>query len=160
MQKITPFLWFDDKADEAVNFYVSLFPDARVTSKTNYADDVPGPKGKVMSITFELAGQSFTALNGGPGVFSFTGAISFVVSCDTQEEVDHYWNALSAEPVAEQCGWLKDKYGVYWQIVPVALERLLSDPDPEKAHRVTRAMLKMKKLDVAALQAAYDSDRD
>src|SRR5579863_9765259 len=141
MQKITPFLWFDDNAEEAVNFYVSVFKDAKVTSITRMSDEVPGPKGRVMVLNFELAGQKFTALNGGPGVFEFTGAVSLVVNCETQEEVDHYWEKLSAVPQAEQCGWLVDKFGVYWQIVPTVLAKLLNDPDPEKAKRVTRAML-------------------
>jgi predicted 3-demethylubiquinone-9 3-methyltransferase (glyoxalase superfamily) len=154
MQKITPFLWFDDNAEEAVNFYVSVFKDAKITNITHMSDETPGPKGKVMVLSFELEGQEFTALNGGPGVFTFTGAISLVVNCETQEEVDHYWEKLSAVPQAEQCGWLVDKYGVYWQITPTVLSELLNGSDTEKAKRVTRAMLQMKKLDIAALQNA------
>lgn len=156
MSKITPFLWFDDNADEAVDFYCSVFPNSKVTTKNTMSDETPGPKGKTYTIAFELDGQPFTALNGGPGVFEFTGAISFVVSCKDQAEVDYYWERLSADPASEQCGWLKDKYGVTWQIVPTALADLLSDPDSEKAARVTRAMLKMKKIVIKELEEARD----
>lgn len=156
MQQITPFLWFSDQAEEAANFYVSVFNDAKILGSTHFPDSVPGPKGKVMLVNFELMGMQFTALNGGPNVFEFTGAISFVINCETQAEVDHYWSSLSADPAAEQCGWLKDKFGVYWQVVPTKLNELLGSSDREKADRATQAMLKMKKLDIAALQAAFD----
>lgn len=155
MGKITPFLWFDSQAEEAVAFYTSIFRDSRVESMTRLGAEAPGPAGKVMTIEFELAGQRFIALNGGP-YFTFTPAISFYVSCETQEEVDAYWDQLLAGGAEEQCGWLKDKFGVSWQIVPTALGKMLSDPAPEKAQRVTQAMLQMKKLDIAALRQAYD----
>jgi predicted 3-demethylubiquinone-9 3-methyltransferase (glyoxalase superfamily) len=157
MQKITPFLWFDDKAEEAAEFYVSVFKNSKITSKMHYGDEVPGPKGKVMTIAFELEGQAFTALNGGPVEgFTFSPATSFVISCANQTEVDYYWEKLSADPAAEQCGWLRDKFGITWQVVPKVLGELLGGPDPEKAKRATKAMLQMKKLDIAALQKAYD----
>ena len=158
MQKIIPFLWFDDKAEEAVNFYISIFKKAKIVSITRYGEEVPGPKGKVMSLNFELEGQEFIALNGGPGVFTFSGAISFFVKCKTQEEVDHYWEKLSqgGDEKAQQCGWLKDKYGVYWQIIPAVLGEMLKDPDPEKARRATKAMLQMKKIDIKSLNEAYE----
>ena len=162
MQKITPFLWFDDKAEEAVNFYVSIFSarggNSKIKNITRYSEDVPGPKRKVMSIIFELAGQEFMALNGGPGVFSFSGAISFVVRCESQEEVDYYWAKLTedGDGKAQRCGWLKDKYGIYWQIIPNVLGELLNDPDQEKAKRVTKAMLQMKKIDINGLRQAYE----
>ena len=156
MQKITPFLWFDDNAEEAVDFYASVFKDSRIVRKLHMSDEVPGPKGKVMVITFELEGQQFMALNGGPGVFEFTGAISLLVNCESQAEINYYWDKLSADPAAEQCGWLKDKYGVYWQITPVSMDDFLGDADPEKARRATRAMLQMKKIDIETLQRAYD----
>ncbi len=153
--KITPFLWFDGKAEEAARFYVSLFPSARVIEEIRYGEAGPGPKGAVMSVAFEIEGQQFTALNGGPQ-FKFTPAISFLVRCESQEEVDRLWDRLcdGGEPV--QCGWLKDRYGLSWQIVPRALLRLLKDPDAARSTRVMRAMLKMIKLDIAALQRAYD----
>lgn len=156
MQKITPFLWFDTQAEEAMNFYTSLFKDSKILSISRYGDTGPGPKGKVMSVTFELNGQTFYALNGGPH-FSFTPAISFFVSCETQEEIDHYWNGLlegGGKP--NQCGWLTDKFGVTWQIVPTILSALLNDPDPAKANRTMKAMMKMIKLDIASLQKAHD----
>lgn len=155
MQKITPFLWFDNQAEEAVDFYVSIFDDAEVVSVSRYED---GPMaGKVLTAVFQLNGQQFMALDGGPE-FNFTEAISFFVSCESQEEVDHYWEKLSAggDEKAQQCGWLKDKYGVSWQIVPTALPELLNDPDPEKAQRVMQAMLQMKKIDIGALRRAYE----
>jgi predicted 3-demethylubiquinone-9 3-methyltransferase (glyoxalase superfamily) len=161
MQKITPFLWFDANAEEAVDFYVSIFKDAKRGTVTRYGKEGfevhHMPEGTAMTIAFELAGQQFTALNGGP-VFTFTEAISFVVDCENQEEVDHYWSKLSAHPESEQCGWLKDKFGLSWQIVPRALNQLMSDPDPIKAGRVMQAMLKMKKIDIAELQVAYDQE--
>jgi predicted 3-demethylubiquinone-9 3-methyltransferase (glyoxalase superfamily) len=154
-QKITPFLWFDDNAEEAVNLYVSIFKNSRITGTTRFSEDVPGPKVKVMMLAFELEGQPFMALNGGPGVFTFSGAISFFVNCETQEEVDELWEKLSEGGEKQRCGWLKDKYGVHWQIVPTLLGQLMSDPDPEKARRVTQAMLQMDKLDIQGLKRAY-----
>lgn len=155
MQKITPFLWFDDQAEEAVNFYTSVFNNSKIGEVRRFGDDVPGPKGKVMTLSFVLDGQEFMALNGGPE-FKFTEAISLFVNCETQEEVDRLWYTLSAGGEESQCGWLKDKYGLSWQIVPTILDKLMSDPDPVKASRVTQAMLKMSKLDIQALQQAYD----
>ena len=155
MQKITPFLWFDNQAEEAVDFYVSIFPNSRIDSVARYGADGPGPEGSVMTIAFQLDGQDFVALNGGP-VFTFTPAISFYVSCRTQEEVDDLWGKLSAGGAEEQCGWLKDRYGVSWQIVPTALIEMLNNPDPEKARRVMNAMLQMRKIEIADLRLAYD----
>jgi predicted 3-demethylubiquinone-9 3-methyltransferase (glyoxalase superfamily) len=155
MQKITPFLWFDGKAEEAVNFYVSTFKDAKVVSTTRYGDTGPGPKGTVMTAVFQLFGQEFIALNGGPQ-YKFTPALSFVVNCETQKEVDAYWDKLSAGGRTDQCGWLTDKYGLSWQIVPTILGKLLSDRDPQKSNRVMQALMKMTKLDIAGLQRAYD----
>ena len=155
MQKITPFLWFDGKAEEAANFYAGTFGNALVTVLTRYGDAGPGPKGSVMIATFEIEGQKFIALNGGPE-YSFTPAISFVVNCETQAEVDAYWEKLSAGGEPNRCGWLRDKYGVSWQIVPTALPRLLGDPDPAKAARVMQAMLRMTKIEIAGLERAYE----
>ena len=155
MQKITTFLWFDNQAEEAMNHYVSILPDSKVLSISRYGDAGPGPKGSVMTATFELAGQEFTALNGGP-LFKFTEAISLHVSCDSQEEVDELWAKLSAGGEEGPCGWLKDKYGLSWQIDPAALGEMLQDPDPEKASRVMRAMLQMRKIDIAGLRRAYE----
>jgi predicted 3-demethylubiquinone-9 3-methyltransferase (glyoxalase superfamily) len=157
MHKITPFLWFDGQAEEAVMFYTSIFKNSKIGSVSRYGDAGPGPKGSVMVMEFELEGQKFTALNGGP-VYNFSPAISFFVNCDTQEEVDYLWEKLSQGGEVEQCGWLKDKYGITWQIVPTILGQLMSDPDPEKAARVTQAMLKMIKLDIAELKRAYLGD--
>ena len=154
MRAITPFLWFDGKAEEAANFYVSIFKNSRITGVNRYGNAGPGPKGAVMIVTFELDGEKFIALNGGPQ-YTFTPAISFVVNCETQQEVDHHWEKLSAGGEQVQCGWLRDKYGVSWQIVPAALGRLMSDPDPAKSARVMRAMLKMIKLDIASLERAH-----
>ncbi len=160
MQKITPFLWFDDKAEEAAKFYTAIFPNSKIKEASRY--DEAGakasgmPVGSVMVISFELNGQQFTALNGGP-LFKFTEAISFVVNCETQEEVDHYWNSLSADPKSEQCGWLKDKYGLTGQIVPNIRGELLGDEDPEKSKRVLDAMLQMDKIEIAKLKQAYDA---
>jgi len=154
MQKITPFLWFNDKAEEAMNFYVSIFKNSKVGTVTRYGDAGPGPKGSVMSATFQLDGQDFFALNGGPQ-FSFTPAISFFVNCETQQEVDELWEKLSAGGRKDRCGWLQDKYGLSWQIIPTALGKLLSDPDPQKSGRVMQAMLQMDKIDVRRLQQAY-----
>ena len=157
MPKITPFLWFDGKAEEAVNFYVSVFKNSKTLSVSRYGDAGPGPKGTVMTVAFELDGQQFVALNGGPH-FTFSPAISFVVSCETQEEVDHFWEKLSEGGKEVQCGWLEDKYGVSWQVVPRILPELLQDKNSEKTQRVLKAMMKMVKLDVRGLQQAYDQE--
>jgi predicted 3-demethylubiquinone-9 3-methyltransferase (glyoxalase superfamily) len=154
MQKITPFLWFDDQAEEAMIHYVSIFTNSKVGSVTRYGDAGPGPKGSVMTASFELEGQQFTALNGGPH-FKFTEAVSFVVSCETQEEVDEFWDKLSEGGQTQQCGWLKDKFGLSWQIVPTVLMELMKDPDPQKSQRVVEAMLQMTKIDIAKLRQAY-----
>lgn len=157
MQKITPCLWFDGQAENAARFYVSLFPNSRINRVLRYSDagrEQHGqPPGTVMTVAFELDGRTFTALNGGP-MFKFTEAVSFIVDCATQDEVDYYWNKLGegGEPAAQQCGWLKDRYGLSWQIVPRRLLELLSDPDPETAGRVMQAMMSMKKIDIAALE--------
>jgi predicted 3-demethylubiquinone-9 3-methyltransferase (glyoxalase superfamily) len=156
MQKITPFLWYETQAEEAANFYVSVFKNAKVKSVSRYGEAGPGPKGSAMTVAFELNGQDFIALNGGPQ-FKFTPAISFVVSCDTQEEIDHYWEKLSAGGRTDQCGWLADKFGLSWQVVPTILGTLLSSGDARKGQRVMQAMLQMKKLDIAKLQQAADS---
>jgi predicted 3-demethylubiquinone-9 3-methyltransferase (glyoxalase superfamily) len=153
-QRITPFLWFDRQAEEAANFYVSIFPNSKVLSTSRYGEGGPGPKGTVMTVSFELDGLSCTALNGGP-MFKFTEAISLVVHCETQAEVDHYWDKLSAGGQQVQCGWLKDKYGLSWQVVPNALIELVQDKDPAKSQRVMAAMMQMKKIDIAGLKAAY-----
>ena len=155
MQKITPFLWFDGKAEEAMNFYVSIFKNSKVGRVSRYGDAGPGPKGAVMSCAFQLEGQDFYALNGGPQ-FKFTPAISLFVNCETQQEVDALWEKLSAGGRKDQCGWLQDKYGLSWQIVPTTLEKLLGDKDPAKANRVMQAMMQMKKIDIKGLQQAYD----
>ena len=155
MQKITPFLWFDGKAEEAVNFYVSIFKNSRVGTITRYGDAGPGPKGTVMIATFQLEGQDFIALNGGPQ-YTFTPAISLFVDCKTQEEVDDLWNKLSEGGKTDRCGWLRDKYGLSWQIVPSTLRELIGDKDPEKSKRVMKAMLQMTKIDIQGLQQAYD----
>ena len=151
--KITPFLWFDDKAEEAANFYVSLFKNSKIDTVSRYGDAGPGPKGAVMTVAFQLNGQKFTALNGGP-LFKFTEAISLFVNCESQQEVDELWEKLSAGGQKSRCGWLKDKYGLSWQIIPSALGKLMSDPDREKAGRVMKAMLQMDKIDIAALEEA------
>ena len=156
MQKITPFLWFDANAEEAVTFYVSTFKNSRIVSVTRYGEAGPGPKGAVMSATFELDGQPFYALNGGP-VFSFTPAISFFVNCETQEEIDDLWAELTNGGEPQRCGWLKDRFGVSWQIVPTVLGRMLGDKDAEKAQRVMQAMLPMEKIEISALRQAYDA---
>ena len=159
LQRITPFLWFDDHAEEAAKFYTSVFDNSRIVTTTRYskeASEAAGrPEGSVMTIAFQLDGQDFTALNGGP-VFKFNEAISLVVHCESQKEVDHYWNRLSegGDPKAQQCGWLKDKYGVSWQVVPTELIRLLSHPNPAKAQRAMAAMLQMKKIDIEKLRKA------
>jgi predicted 3-demethylubiquinone-9 3-methyltransferase (glyoxalase superfamily) len=153
IQKITPFLWFDQQAEEAANFYTSIFPNSKLGRVARYGEAGPGPAGSAMTVEFQLEGQSFVALNGGPH-FKFTEAISFFVNCQTQDEVDFYWEKLSAGGAQVQCGWLKDKFGLSWQIVPGVLLELLSNPDPEKSQRVMKGMLTMKKLDIRALQQA------
>ena len=155
MQKITPFLWFDNNAEEAVNFYVSLFADSKINNITRYGEGGPGPEGQVMTASFELHGQEFMALNGGPH-FTFSPAISFFVNCETQEEVDELWDKLLKGGEAQQCGWITDRFGVTWQIIPSALGELLGDPDPAKSQRVMTAMLQMVKIDIQGLQRAYD----
>ncbi len=155
MPKITPFLWFNDNAEEAMNFYVSIFKDSKTVSVSRYGEAGPGPKGSVMTASFQLAGQNFVALNGGPK-YKFTPAISFVVNCESQQEVDHFWEKLSAGGREDQCGWLTDKFGLSWQIVPTVLMNLLQDKDAARAKRVMSAMLQMKKIDIAALKRAAD----
>src|SRR5215472_7594925 len=154
MQKITPFLWFDDKAEEATHFYVSLFKNSKIDSVSRYGDAGPGPKGKVMTVAFQLNGQQFTALNAGP-MFKFTEAISMYVNCETQQEVDELWDKLSAGGEKSRCGWLKDKYGLSWRIIPKALGELMGDPDPVKSQAVMQAMLKMDKLVINDLKRAH-----
>lgn len=158
MQGITPFLWFDNQAEEAASFYTSLFKNSRVLNVARYGEagaEVSGiPRGTVMTVTFELDGQEFTALNGGPA-FTFSEAISFMVKCETQEEVDRLWERLTEGGEAGECGWLKDRYGVSWQIVPTALGEMLQDNDPRRSERVTAALLKMKKIDIEKLRQAY-----
>ena len=154
MQTITPFLWFDTQAEQAAKFYVSVFKNSRIVTTARYGEAGPGPKGSVMTVLFELDGQQFIALNGGPQ-FKFTEAISLSVSCETQQEVDRFWEQLSAGGEEGPCGWLKDKYGLSWQVNPTILGKMLSDPDPKKSRRVMEAMLRMKKIDIAALKQAY-----
>jgi predicted 3-demethylubiquinone-9 3-methyltransferase (glyoxalase superfamily) len=153
MQKITPFLWFDHKAEEAMNFYVSIFKNSKAGKITRYGDGGPGPKGTVMSVTFELEGQQFMALNGGP-LFHFTEAISLFVNCETQQEVDELWEKLSAGGQKGRCGWLKDKFGLSWQIIPTGLMAALGNKDPEKAKRAMQAMLQMDKIDLERIKQA------
>ena len=156
MPKITPFLWFENQAEEAATFYVSVFKNSKITRVTRYGDAGPKPKGTVMTVDFELDGQEFTALNGGPE-FKFNEAVSFTVNCKTQQEVDEFWRKLTAGGGQEiECGWLKDKYGLAWQITPTILTELIGDPDPQKANRVMAAMMKMKKIDIATLKRAAD----
>jgi len=161
LQKITPFLWFDDQAEEAAAFYVSIFEDSRIVTVSRYGEagkEIHKKEpGSAMVVQFELAGQTFTALNGGPQ-FRFNESVSFVVTCEDQEEVDHFWNRLSegGDEAAQQCGWLKDRYGLSWQVVPRALSELLGDGGSERSQRAMGAMLQMKKLDIAALRRAYD----
>jgi predicted 3-demethylubiquinone-9 3-methyltransferase (glyoxalase superfamily) len=154
MQKLTTFLWFDNQAEEAAKLYVSLFKNSKIASVSRYGDAGPGPKGSVMMVTFQLDGQEFMALNGGPQ-FTFTPAISLFVNCETQQEVDALWDKLSEGGRKDRCGWLTDKYGLSWQIIPTALPKLMSDPDPEKSKRVMKAMLQMDKIDIAALERAH-----
>ncbi len=153
MQKITPCLWFDTEGEEAARFYTSVFPNSKILEVARYGSAGPRPEGTVMTVSFELDGQEFVALNGGPE-FTFNEAISFQVSCEDQEEVDAFWSALSEDGEEGPCGWLKDRYGVSWQIIPTALPELLSDPDREKSQRVMQAMLQMKKIEVDALEEA------
>ncbi len=155
IQKITPFLWFDHQAEEAAGFYVSIFPNSKLVKVIRSGEAGPGQAGSAMTVEFQLEGQTFVALNGGPH-FKFTEAISFVVNCQTQDEIDSYWEKLSAGGAPVECGWLKDKFGLSWQIVPTVLPELLSSPDPEKSGRVMKAMLAMKKLDIRALKQAYE----
>lgn len=155
MQKITTFLTFNDQAEEAVNLYISTFKNSRLVSAHRYGPGGPGPEGSLMTATFELEGQPFMALNGGPS-FSFAEGISLFMSCETQDEVDELWEKLSAGGEPGPCGWLKDRFGVSWQIIPTALGELLGDPDPEKAGRVMQAMLQMSKIDIAGLRRAYE----
>lgn len=157
-QRITPFLWYDDQAEEAASFYTKVFPNSRIVKVLRYSEPASGkPAGSVMTVAFQLDGQDFTAINGGP-MFRFTEALSLVVHCESQEEVDHYWSRLAegGDEAAQQCGWLKDRWGLSWQVVPVQLLDLLGDPDPARAQRATQAMLQMRKLDIAALQRAAD----
>ena len=153
---ITPFLWFDRQAEEAAAFYASIFPNSKVVKVVRCGEAGPGPAGSALTVEFQLDGQTFVALNGGPH-FKFTEAISFVVHCQSQDEVDAYWEKLSAGGSEVECGWLKDKFGLSWQIVPTLLPKLLGDPNPVKSGRVMKAMLTMKRLDVGALQRAYDN---
>ncbi len=156
MQKIVPFLWFDNQAEEAANFYTSIFHDSKILEISRYGEAGPGPAGTAMVVNFQLAGQEFNALNGGPQ-FKFTEAVSLVVHCESQDEVDYFWAKLTAEGGEEsQCGWLKDQYGLSWQIVPTALGNIIGGPDPAGAQRAVQAMLQMRKLDAAVLQQAYD----
>lgn len=155
MQKITPFLWFNNQAEEAVRFYTSVFKNSEILGITHYGSDGPGVEGTVMTMVFQIEGQKFLALNGGPQ-FTFSPAISFVVNCETQEEIDYFWEKLSEGGQKIECGWLQDKYGVSWQIVPTILGEMLQDKDPVKANRVFQAMLKMKKMDISKLKQAYE----
>ena len=155
MQKITPFLWFDNNAEEAMNFYVSIFKNSKVLTVSRYGEAGPGPSGTVMTAEFELEGQEFVALNGGPR-FRFTEAISFVVNCETQEEVDYFWEKLSEGGQKSRCGWLKDKFGLWWQVVPTILAELMNDKDPEKSKRVMQSMLTMDKIEIEPLKRAHE----
>jgi predicted 3-demethylubiquinone-9 3-methyltransferase (glyoxalase superfamily) len=154
LHKITPFLWFDHEAEEAARFYTTVFENSRIEAVTRYGESGPGPKGSVMTVAFELDGQKFVALNGGPA-FKFTEAISFVVNCENQQEVDEMWEKLSSGGKEIECGWLKDRYGLCWQIVPAVFFEMMQDPDAERKERVIRAMFQMKKFDIAGLEAAY-----
>jgi predicted 3-demethylubiquinone-9 3-methyltransferase (glyoxalase superfamily) len=155
MPKITPFLWFDSEAEEAAELYTSVFPNSRVVGVSRYGEAGPGTPGSAMTVEFELDGTRFVALNGGPE-FSFTEAVSFQIDCETQEEVDHYWSKLGDDGQHGPCGWLKDRFGLSWQVVPSALPRLLADSDREKSQRVMTAMLQMSKLEIAELEAAAE----
>jgi predicted 3-demethylubiquinone-9 3-methyltransferase (glyoxalase superfamily) len=157
MQKITTFLWFDNNAEEAANHYTSIFKNSKILSVARYGDAGPGPKGQAMTVNFQLEGQEFIALNGGPQ-FKFTEAISLLVNCDSQKEVDELWRKLSAGGEESQCGWLKDRYGLSWQIVPTAMFRMLQDRDAKKSQRVMEAMLQMRKIELSRLEAAYNRE--
>ena len=158
MQKITPFLWFDTQAEEAAKFYASVFKNSKVISTTRYGEAGPGPKGSVMTVEFDLEGQRFVGLNGGPQ-FKFSEAVSFFIRCETQEEVDYFWRELiSGGGVESQCGWLKDRYGLSWQVVPTILIEFLQDKDPVKAQRVMKAMMQMKKIEIEPLKRAYEEN--
>ncbi len=156
MQKVTPFLWFDGNAEDAANYYISIFKNSKMGKISRYGDAGPGPKGSAMSVTFQIEGQEFFALNGGPQ-FKFTPAISFFVNCETQQQVDELWEKLSAGGRTDRCGWLQDKFGVSWQIIPTVLGQLLGDKDPQRAKRAMQAMLQMTKIDGNALQQAADA---
>lgn len=156
MPSITPFLWFDDQAEQAAQLYVSVFPNSRILEVARYTDAGPGPAGSVMTVRFSLDGKEFVALNGGPAHYGFDESISFFVNCATEEELDHYWSALTEGGEEIACGWLKDRYGLRWQIVPAGLPALLGDPDPQRAQRAMQAMRQMKKLDLAAMRRAAD----
>jgi predicted 3-demethylubiquinone-9 3-methyltransferase (glyoxalase superfamily) len=155
MQKITTVLWFDDQAEEAAKFYTSIFKNSRIVNMARYGEAAPRPKGSVMTVAFQLYGQDFIALNGGPE-FTFSPAISLLVNCENQQEVDELWEKLSQGGTKERCGWLKDKFGLSWQIIPTALGQMLGDKDPEKAKRVMQAMLQMTRIDIAGLKRAYE----
>ena len=155
-KKITPNLWFDTEAEEAANFYVSLFPNSRIVNVSHYTEAGPREAGMVMTVEFELDGQRFVGINGGPE-FTFDEAVSFQIDCETQDEVDSYWERLTDGGEESQCGWLKDRYGLSWQVTPAGIEELFADPDPARAERAMQAMLGMRKLDLAALQAAADA---
>jgi predicted 3-demethylubiquinone-9 3-methyltransferase (glyoxalase superfamily) len=157
VQKITPFLWFDGNAEEAMNLYVSVFKNSKVLTVTRYGEAGPGPKGTVMAATFQLEGQQFYALNGGPQ-YKFTPAISLFVNCETQQEVDELWDKLSAGGHQDQCGWLQDKYGLSWQIIPSVLGKMLADKNPRKSQNAMKAMLQMSKIDIAKLKQAYEKE--
>lgn len=155
MQKITPFLWFNDNAEEAINFYTSIFKDSKILTVTRYGDAGPGPKGTILTASFQLNGQEFVALNGGPK-FKFTEAVSFVVNCETQEEINDYWQKLSDGGSESMCGWLKDKFGLSWQVVPTSISKLLQASDPERSNRVMQALMQMRKIDIDILKQAYE----
>ena len=157
MEKISPFLWFDTQAEEAANFYTSIFKNSKINSITRYGDAGPGPKGSVMTVAFTLNGQEFVALNGGP-IFKFNESISFVINCDSQEEIDYYWDNLLQGGTPSQCGWLKDKFGLSWQVAPTILPKLIQSKDPEKSKRVMQAMMKMVKFDIKTLEDAATSE--
>jgi predicted 3-demethylubiquinone-9 3-methyltransferase (glyoxalase superfamily) len=157
MQSITPFLWFDGKAEEAMNFYISVFPNSKVLRVTRYTEGGPGPAGSVMTVDFELNGQEFVGLNGGPQD-QFNWAVSFVVNCETQEEVDYYWEKLSEGGEKSRCGWVKDKFGLWWQVTPTILTETIGDKDPEKVKRVMQAMMKMNKIEIEPIKRAYAGD--
>jgi predicted 3-demethylubiquinone-9 3-methyltransferase (glyoxalase superfamily) len=159
MSKVTPFLWFDTEAEEAAEFYASIFKSSRILDVTRYGEGGPGPAGSVMVVRFQLDGREFLALNGGDQGFHFNESVSFVVNCTSQEEVDYFWDRLAKGGEEGPCGWLKDKYGLSWQVVPDRLPALLSDPDPERSQRAMRAMLEMKKLDIGVIEAAAASPR-